>query len=182
MPEKNIKDISKEIKAAVEEYYNEIYSYCLRRTNSRDDSFDITQSVFLALISNYPSIDDAYVRMWLYSTAKHKIADYFDELRIVREKFTPLHEADDDGDSFCSLFEEISEDEIERIKNVVISYLSDGEKELYADRFIEELEYDVLAQKYRIPQATVRKRISRLRKKIVELLGPYMALLLLAGR
>ena len=57
--------------------YDAIYSFCRRRVDSDDTAYERTQTVFLAFLESYSSIEDNGHRQWLFNVAKNKIADYY---------------------------------------------------------------------------------------------------------
>ena len=75
----------------VERYYDEIYVFVYRQTGHKEDTMDLTQSVFLAVLRALPSYDPkkAAFRTWLYRIAANKVID---ARRRFRPVTTPLEE------------------------------------------------------------------------------------------
>lgn len=58
-------------------YYDEIYAFCFRQTNHKEDAMDLTQEIFLAALRAIPRYDvrKASFRTWLYRIASNKVID-----------------------------------------------------------------------------------------------------------
>ncbi len=152
-----------------EKYYDEIFRFCVRRIQNQDEAYDITQDVFLALITSYSNINPENVRKWLYETAKNKIADYFRKKKKERDHKTDLQNSgtEESDEPSYSLYDAMSGVQIEQLRQKILSELSEEELELYKDFFIRDLNYDELAAKYNVKKDAMYKRISRL-KRIME--------------
>lgn len=169
-----MRDTPDEINKVTEEYYNEIYKFCLNRVVRAEDAYDVAHEVFVAMIKRYSKINPNNIRMWLYVTARHKLADYYKEIKQTRANVTFIPDIESIDEVSYKPFDEISEAEIEEIKCIVLSYLSEKERELYVDRFKNLLDYHEIAERYNITEDAARKRVSRLKEKIKKLLGPYL--------
>ena len=108
-------------------YYDEIFKFCFRRVNNQDEAYDITQDTFLALIDSYKKIEPEKVRKWLYETAKNKIADHY---RTKNKKSEYEEESDALDTMSCSLYDAISDNHIEQLKQKIISRLLHKQYEL----------------------------------------------------
>lgn len=58
-------------------YYDEIYIFVCRQVGNKEDSMDLTQSIFMAMLRSLPSFDrrKASFRTWLYRIAANKVID-----------------------------------------------------------------------------------------------------------
>lgn len=76
----------KDAERLIQKYYDEIYIYVYRQTGNKEDSLDLTQEIFIAVlrsISNYQS-DKASFRTWLYRIATNKIIDTLTGVRRLQ--------------------------------------------------------------------------------------------------
>ena len=151
-------------------YYDEIFKFCLRRVNNQDEAYDITQDTFLALIDSYPRIESEKVRKWLYETAKNKIADYY----RTKNKRSEYEEESEELDTMsCSLYDAISGNHIEELRQKIISDLSEEELELYKDFYINNMSYEDLGKKYNVKKYVMYKRVSRLKALLKSIKEKY---------
>lgn len=58
-------------------HYDEIYVFAYRQIGNKEDTMDLTQNIFLAVLRSLPSFDarKASFRTWLYRIAANKIID-----------------------------------------------------------------------------------------------------------
>lgn len=75
----------------VRAYYDEIYVFICRQTDSREDALDLTQECFLSALRSLHSYDPkkAGFRTWLYHIAANKVIDLH---RRSKPVFVPLEE------------------------------------------------------------------------------------------
>ncbi len=158
-------NLDKEMERISNEYYNEIYKFCLRRVQNENDAYDITQNVFFALINAYKNINPDNVQQWLYNTARHKIADYFILKKKIREHEVSLqkYEVEESEELSGSTEDDISDEQIEELKHKILSELSKEDSELYKDFYVKKMSYHMLAVKYNVSKTAMYKRISRLK-------------------
>lgn len=155
-------------------YYDEIYSFCRRRSRNNDDAYDLTQAVFLALKEESDRINPLSVRKWLYNTAHNKICDYYTKRKKEADNLLDIDIYDESFNLTIDFTEEITEDEINRYKIEIFNLLLDDEKELYDDVWNKHTKYESLAAKYSISEAALRKRISRLYYKIRKYIKKFL--------
>ena len=157
--------------------YDAIYSFCRRRVDSDDTAYEITQTVFLAFLESYSSIEDNGHRQWLFNVAKNKIADYYRAKktefnnRISAELDDEKMELDDDP------FEKLTAKNFEKHLNSIMQELTPDERELCADLQKynnDEIGYADIAEKNSVSEAAMRKRISRLKAKITKAIGALL--------
>lgn len=63
----------------IRNYYKEIYGYVYRQVGEKEQAMDLTQEIFLGMLSGIGTYDKkkAGFRTWLYRIATHKIVDYY---------------------------------------------------------------------------------------------------------
>ncbi len=160
------KDISIDIDEISSIYYQKIFSFCLRRVNDTDIAYDITQNVFISLVSNYRNVDKNCILKWLYNAARNQIAEYY-RTKSRENKFrVDIDSIEDPLSASYDFTEEFSDKDIIKYKNQVLSELSEQEGELYNDVFIKKLSYPDLSRKYSVSENALRTRVFRLRRKI----------------
>ena len=164
------KETAKEI---ANQYYSEIHSYCLSYAHCTEgEADDITQEVFLTLQKKADTFKDINVRAWLFKTAKNKTREYFRKQNKA-EKLVPLNPdalpTDDMYVYIDKYFEDadyVSDEYIEKCKELILKSLNKKEIELYTKVFVEKKKYKQVAEEMNISEKNVAVRVSRLRQKI----------------
>lgn len=168
----------------VDSNYENIYYYCRIRMEEQDAK-DITQEVFLALLDSYKKVEFERVRQWLYNTAYYMVVDYYKEKERRKRHFLSLEAVAGMQDPTARFIEELveenlpenvfSEEQIFDCRAKVLMRLSDRERELYENVFVEKKSYAGLAEQLGISESTLRKRISRLTFKIRKIVKKIMS-------
>ncbi len=160
-------------KKIANEYYSEIHSYCLSYAHCTEgEADDITQEVFLTLQKKADTFKDINIRAWLYKTAKNKVREYFRE-KGKAEKLVPLNPdelpTDDMYVYIDKYFEDadyVSDEYIEKCKELILKSLSKKEIALYTKVFVEKKKYKQVAEEMNISEKNVGVMVARLRQKI----------------
>ena len=66
----------KDFDSTARRYYQSIYNYCCVRVRDGDAAYDCTQEVFLAMYRQFGSLDEKWVRAWLYRCAENITLNY----------------------------------------------------------------------------------------------------------
>lgn len=154
-----------------EKYYDDIYKICLSRLNHNENiAEDITQEVFLLFQEKSEEFEDKNIKGWLRRTAENKVSEYF---RAAKKDDAVLHFEDEnyscDVDEAFLLFEEcfpLSDEEIDKYKDIVLKSLTKKEQELYNKIYIEKKKYKEIAEELNTTEKAINLRAFRLRKKI----------------
>ncbi|MBR5871274.1 MAG: sigma-70 family RNA polymerase sigma factor [Clostridia bacterium] len=165
------------INDTTERHYKEIYCYCRRHVSTDDTAYELTQSVFLRLCENYRTIDRTSVRAWLYRVAKNVCADHYREAYRTKEWSTDMP-VEDCADVFAQSDTNIADMEFADALSDLLSRLTDAERELFCDRYQRGISYEMLAEQRKMTPAAVRKRCSRIHKKLMK----HIKLLFLIGQ
>lgn len=154
-----------------EKYYKDIYSYCMSYLCCDDDgASDVTQEVFLLFQQKCDTLENVNIKSWLYRTAKNKIHEHYRKLEQSK-KFVDLDESalivsEDELFALLDEFFEVDDEEIEKYKSAVLKTLSENERLLYNNIFIEKKKYKDIAEEMNISEKAVNLRALRLRNKI----------------
>ena len=150
----------------VEKYYDRIYKYIYFHIDDKDLARDLTQEVFLAMCEQIEREPIEDFQIWLYQVAKKRLALHF---RNAYQKM-PYVDVDALDETVINVsydpFAEYSDDEIEAVKQDILSSLTDSESALYHAVYESNMDYPSIAKEQNISEATLRKRISRMKKKI----------------
>lgn len=165
----------KEYEAIYKKYHSPILIYCnIKLQCNQLNAEDCTEKVFETL---YSKKDQFYsmenIRAWLYRTADNFIRK---SCRESKKDFEILHyEQFDDLEVNKELSEtpdydeQISEEQIEKYKDFVLSQLSPPNRELYQLKFVRKTSYSDLSIRYKTSENTLRQRVFCLRKQIIKL-------------
>jgi RNA polymerase sigma-70 factor, ECF subfamily len=162
--------------------HRRIYAICYRFTGSGSDAEDLTQEVFLKLYKNLASFDTqkGSFQTWITTLARNLLVDHFRRTRLERasESLDATFDGEEDGPSMGdrladprpSQEQHVAGLELKvRVQNA-LKQLSPELREAVILRDLEDMDYKEISQVLRIPEGTVKSRISRGRGELAKLL------------
>jgi len=165
--------------------HRRIYGICYRFTGSASDAEDLTQDVFLKLYKNLASFDvqKGNFNTWLTTLARNLLVDHFRRTRLERasDSLDAGLPGEDDGSNGPSLGDRLADPrpsqethaaglELKVRIQQALAQLSPELREAVVFRDLEDMDYKEIAQVLRIPEGTVKSRISRGRGELARLL------------
>lgn len=162
--------------------HRRIYAICYRFTGSATDAEDLTQDVFLKLYKNLASFDTqkGSFQTWITTLARNLLVDHFRRTRV--DRFSDSLDATADGtEDGLSMADRLADTRPSqethvagletrmRVQNA-LKQLSPELREAVILRDLEDMDYKEIAQVLRIPEGTVKSRISRGRGELAKLL------------
>jgi len=166
--------------------HRRIYAICYRFTGSATDAEDLTQDVFLKLYRNLASFDThkGSFQTWITTLARNLLVDHFRRTRMERASESLDASCVDSGDGPTqagrlagrvvdprpSPETHVSGLELKARIQQALSQLSPELREAVVFRDLEDMDYKEIAQVLRIPEGTVKSRISRGRGELARLL------------
>ena len=159
-----------------------IYSICYRFTGSATDAEDLTQDVFLKLYKNLASFDlqKGSFQTWITTLARNLLVDHFRRSRMDRasESLDATFDGEDDGPTVAERLADTRETQEEHVASLelkgriqeALKQLSPELREAVILRDLEDMDYKEIAQVLRVPEGTVKSRISRGRGELARLL------------
>jgi RNA polymerase sigma-70 factor (ECF subfamily) len=162
--------------------HRRIYAICYRFTGSASDAEDLTQDVFLKLYRNLASFDThkGSFQTWITTLARNLLVDHFRRTRLDRasDSLDASLSSDEDGatlgdrlaDPRPSQEAHASGLELKAKIQHALAQLSPELREAVVLRDLEDMDYKEIAQVLRIPEGTVKSRISRGRGELARLL------------
>ncbi len=130
---------------------------------------DCVQDVFLALLRALADGKEiSFPKAYLTKIALNKINDIYKTEEKKRKTVVSLEDVNESTDFDFSLTEEISEDEIEKRLEEILSSLTDGEKKLIDDFYIKKTRQKELAKQMNISENALRQQVFRLKRKIIK--------------
>ena len=165
--------------------HRRIYAICYRFTGSGTDAEDLTQDVFLKLYRNLASFDveRGSFQTWITTLARNLLVDHFRRTRLERatDSLDASFSGDDDGATLADRMAELTDPgrspeahasgmELKVRIQQALAQLSPELREAVVLRDLEDMDYKEIAQVLRIPEGTVKSRISRGRGELARLL------------
>jgi RNA polymerase sigma-70 factor (ECF subfamily) len=150
------------------EHFKEVFRFLVLRLPSLQDAEDVATNVFEALWQNIDIIDtNASYRMWLYSTARHKLADY------LRKYYKLEMQSKSYDDDFAYNNDINVENESLKVKNKYIHLLNklveklNEKDQLFVKlKYKDNLSYTKIAKKMNITEGNAKVMNNRIVKKI----------------
>ena len=162
--------------------HRRIYAICYRFTNSACDAEDLTQDVFIKVYKNLNSFDlqKGSFQTWMTTLARNLLVDHFRRTRLDRasDSLDASLSSEDDGptigdrlmDPGISQEKHVAGLELKATIQDALKQLSPELREAVILRDLEDMDYKEIAQVLRIPEGTVKSRISRGRGELARLL------------
>lgn len=162
--------------------HRRIYAICYRFTGSSSDAEDLTQDVFLKLYRNLASFDlhKGSFQTWITTLARNLLVDHFRRTRLDRasDSLDATFDGEEDGPTMAdrladprdSQEQQFAGQELKTRIQEALKQLSPELREAVILRDLEDMDYKDIAQVLRIPEGTVKSRISRGRGELARLL------------
>ena len=162
--------------------HRRVYGICYRFTSSAPDAEDLTQEVFLKLYRNLASFDvqRGSFGTWITTLTRNLLVDHFRRTRMDRatDSLNASFDGDADSptmadqlaDSRPSQEQHVAGKELKARVQAALKELSPELREAVILRDLEDMDYKEIAQVLRIPEGTVKSRISRGRGELARLL------------
>lgn len=165
----------------VKAHHRRVYGLCFRFTGSPSDAEDLTQEVFLKIYGNLAAFDLARgtFQTWITTMTRNLLVDHFRRSRAQR--VTDSMDAGWDGEEDFPLAQRLADSrptqhdkavqkEIEKMVQEALTKISPELREAVILRDLQDMDYKEIAQVLRIPEGTVKSRISRGRAELARLL------------
>ncbi len=166
----------------VKTHHRRVYALCYRFTGSASDAEDLTQDVFIKIYSNLSSFDGARgsFETWITTLTRNLLVDHF-----RRSKQQRATSSIDDGWSESDrqpIAERLAQQgrnqhdsavqrELEQMVQAALVKISPELREAVILRDLQDMDYKEIAQVLRVPEGTVKSRISRGRAELARLLA-----------
>ncbi len=163
--------------------HRRVYGMCYRFTGSPTDAEDLTQDVFLKVYRNLHGFDQTKgaFTLWLTTLTRNLLVDHFRRTRQDRSTDSldaPVHE-DSDGITMVDRLADTRPGQMQRVAQMelrvrvqhALKQLSPELREAVILRDLQDMDYKEIAQVLRVPEGTVKSRISRGRGELARTLG-----------
>ncbi len=142
--------------------FNELFNYCYRLTNNKEDSEDILQTVYLDLWQNACNREISDLKSYLYQMLKYQVYAYWSNKKDITElvdEFNELISIDD-------VNQLIDTRELEENLYIAVDTLPYGCKKVFELSKFEGLSLDEIAANLDISKQTVKNQLSKATKII----------------
>jgi RNA polymerase sigma-70 factor, ECF subfamily len=166
----------------VRSQHRRIYGICYRFTGSQTDAEDLTQDVFIKLYRSLSSFDPAKgaFQTWIVTLTRNLLVDHFRRTRQDRATDSLDVSLGDEGDgptradqladNRTSQFDTVARQQMRARIQCALKQISPELREAVILRDLEDLDYKEIAQVLRVPEGTVKSRISRGRAELARIL------------
>jgi RNA polymerase sigma-70 factor (ECF subfamily) len=159
-----------------------VYGICYRFSGNQTDAEDMTQDVFLKIYRNLASFDQekGSFQTWITTMTRNMLVDQFRRSKLERatDSMDVSATADEDGptalerlaDTRPSQEQNYAGMELKAQIQAALTKLSPELREAVILRDLEDMDYKEIALVLKIPEGTVKSRISRGRGELARLL------------
>ena len=162
--------------------HKRIYALCFRFTGDRTAAEDVTQDVFLKIYRNLATFDPAKgaFATWIATLTRNLLVDHYRRARQDRltESIDVSQSPEDDGPTLSERLADTRPTQEHRVAGLelkatiqaALAKLSPDLREAVILRDLEDMDYKEIALVLKIPEGTVKSRISRGRGELARLL------------
>jgi RNA polymerase sigma-70 factor (ECF subfamily) len=148
-------------------YSKSVYNIALNFFAERDVAADVTQEIFIKIYHNLDKFrEEKNFTSWIFTISRNYCIDYW---RKNKKYFLNSLELDENTSTGKPTPEEylIKESEIDRLRKK-LAQLEPDLRVVLILRDIQNLSYQEIAEKFSIPEGTVKSRINRARLKLAQ--------------
>ncbi len=167
----------------VERYRSRVYSIAYAMTKNQSDADDLSQEIFLKVYRFLPQFKGkSKFYTWLYRLAINTCISAINNRKKKHEEVSLFLSSENKDVLLNTLPEESVVSPMQLLENkelgqkirLAIDSLSDGLKEIFILREIEDLSYKDLAEIFKCPEGTIKSRLFRAREELRKKLLPYL--------
>jgi RNA polymerase sigma-70 factor (ECF subfamily) len=155
--------------AIVRQYWRKVFNVAYKFVGRHDQAEDLTQDIFLKIFKSLDTFDRrANFQTWLISVSRNLCIDHYRSIRKERETI----DRDVDASELTPASTELSpiaaleqRDRVELLREA-LSALPDALRTAVVMRDIQELSYQEIADRLKLPEGTVKSRINRGRTEL----------------
>jgi RNA polymerase sigma-70 factor (ECF subfamily) len=153
----------------VRQYWRKVFNVAYKFVGRHDQAEDLTQDIFLKIFKSLDTFDRrANFQTWLISVSRNLCIDHYRSVRKERETIdrdvdaNELSPASHDPGPMAALEQR---DRVVLLRQALAA-LPDSLRTAVLMRDIQELSYQEIAEKLRLPEGTVKSRINRGRTEL----------------
>lgn len=152
------------------EYEPYIRKLCNYKLNSHKEYIDdCVQDVFTALVEAiHKGTKIEYPKTWLTAVANNMVKDIYEQTSL-NDKILPFDEKYIDIRLQDSIdYEDLSEQDIDKYLSEIINYLSEYEKKLFTDFYLDHRKQSELAKERGVTENLIQQQVFRLKRKVIK--------------
>lgn len=163
--------------------HRRVYGICYRFTGSPSDAEDLTQDVFLKVYRNLQGFDPekGAFTTWLTALTRNLLVDHFRRTRQDRatDSLDESSREGEDGPTLADRLADTRPGQLQRVAQLelrvrvqhALKQLSPELREAVILRDLQDMDYKEIAAVLKVPEGTVKSRISRGRGELARMLG-----------
>ena len=166
----------------VRAHHGRVYALCYRFTGSTHDAEDLTQDIFLKVYGSLQAFEPTRgsLAVWVTTMTRNHLVDHYRRSRLQRASDSLDAGWEEAGSQMTSIYLEDGrpgphahalQRELEREVQAALASVSPELREAVILRDLQDLDYKEIAAVLRIPEGTVKSRISRGRAELARVLG-----------
>lgn len=146
-----------------------IYRFCHHRLSNWHDAEDLAHEILLHVLDGMEKYDIESLEAWVWRIAHNRYARFVDAVN-KRKSILSSQELFEIEDDYCQIDEDSVEEEYEPVFRSLHT-LSSQYRDIFVDYYIGEMPVKQLAEKYSLPETTVKWRLNVGRNRIRERIG-----------
>ena len=153
----------------VRQHWRKVFNVAYKFVGSREQAEDLTQDIFLKIFRSLDTFDRrANFQTWLISVSRNLCIDHYRSVRKERMTIDRDVTADDLSpvSSTASPLAALEQRDLAALLRQALQALPPSLRTAVLLRDIQELSYQEIADRLRLPEGTVKSRINRGRKEL----------------
>jgi len=150
-------------------YVEPVFRFCCKRVSNRHDAEDLASEIICHVLDGMNKYKIESLDAWVWRVAHNRYARFID----AKNK-NPITLSDENELFDVADYSDVDEDDTEEQYETVFRYLhtmSSEYKNIFVDYYIGEMSIRELAQKYSLPETTIKWRLNAGRQKIRDRIG-----------
>lgn len=130
-------------------YYNQVRSHCLFIVEDEFETDDIVQKAFLLFEQKRETLDDRYIKAWLYRVVDNLAKEYFRSRKMESKRFVEYDEYDGIVDDILESIDidcDLTPEQIDEMKQSIFDSLSEKELKIFLMHKDEKKSYQEIAK------------------------------------
>ena len=158
--------------ALVRRHQDRVFGFILRMLDARDEAMELTQDVFVKAWQALPGWrPEARFSTWLLQIARNAALDQLRRRRLIQ--FAPLDDGMDVADTAPGPEARYASRQRQALLENALQQIAAEHREILLLREIEDLSYAELAAVLGIAEGTVKSRLARARRALLEHFDPH---------
>jgi RNA polymerase sigma-70 factor, ECF subfamily len=153
----------------VRQHWRKVFNVAYKFVGSHEQAEDLTQDIFLKIFRSLDTFDRrANFQTWLISVSRNLCIDHYRSVRKERQTIDREVTAEDTSpvSSTVSPLAALEQRDLAALLRTALQGLPQSLRMAVLLRDIQELSYQEIAERLRLPEGTVKSRINRGRKEL----------------